>query len=291
MLLNDYHLLMIDMLLGVKFNAQIKPCFKKYLEGKVQRIKAAASSEVAALIAISSGEAAEFEQQIDTRKLCSSMLKFKQLHALILAIKVATGDADQIRLIITHLIAPTKRTFNRFETLTIKLAFAVLSKGAEETYVDVLGTFFQTRDSSPPLSDILDFTSFHHFTKLSTMHKATLVLIKHANLSNKASVDLLQYFIFSRFGGSDKARFCVLSLYTELCLRMLDNKFFDVLKDLIEEEVANHAHSVGQLNLVLGLVRKTARCQKTDYSLKFIDLIQGVLGLLNKPVADLGSDE
>ena len=101
---------------------------------------------------------------------------------------------------------------------------------------------------------------------------------------------MLQYFIFSRYGRSDKARFCALSLYTDFCLRMLDNKFFDVLKDLIEEEVANHANSVEQLSLVIGLVRKVARCEKTDYSLKFIDLVQGVLGLLNKPVSEMGSD-
>ena len=54
---------------------------------------------------------------------------------------------------------------------------------------------------------------------------------------------------------------------------MLDNKFFDILKDLIEEEVANHANSAQQLNLVMGLLRKIARCTKTEYSVKFIDLV------------------
>ena len=61
--------------------------------------------------------------------------------------------------------------------LTVKLAFTMLAKGAEETYVEVLDAFFQERDYTPPLSEILDFDSFHHFTKLSTMHRATLVLI------------------------------------------------------------------------------------------------------------------
>ena len=65
-------------------------------------------------------------------------------------------------MIITHLIASTKRTFNRFEVLTVKLAFTMLAKGAEETYVEVLDAFFQERDYTPPLSEILDFDSFHH---------------------------------------------------------------------------------------------------------------------------------
>ena len=110
-------------------------------------------------------------------------------------------------------------------------------------YLDVLSNFYQGREATPVLSEIFDYTSFHHFTKLSTMHKATQILIKYGNPTNKASVDMLQYFIFSRLGSSDKSRFCALSLYTEFCLRMLDNKFFDIFKDLVEEEVANHANS------------------------------------------------
>ena len=44
------------MLLSVKYNAQVKPCFKMYLERKVGLIKEAASPEVLTLIHIVSGE-------------------------------------------------------------------------------------------------------------------------------------------------------------------------------------------------------------------------------------------
>ena len=83
----------------------------------------------------------------------------------------------------------------------------------------------------------------------------------------------------------------MLALYTEFCLRMQDNQYFDVLKDLIEEEVANNPLSTRQLNTVVGLLRKVAKCQTTEYSTKFIDLIQGILGLLNRPVNELSIDE
>ena len=67
------------MLLSVKYNAQSKPCFKKYLEGKVLLIKQLASSpEVRTLISIANGEEApKLSQPIDAKKLCCSMLKFK----------------------------------------------------------------------------------------------------------------------------------------------------------------------------------------------------------------------
>ena len=68
---------MIDTMLGLKFNNQVKPCFKKYMEGKVKLIKEVATPEVTALIAISSGEMAELERRQDTKKLCDDMLQFK----------------------------------------------------------------------------------------------------------------------------------------------------------------------------------------------------------------------
>ena len=92
------------------------------------------------------------------------------------------------------------------------------------------------------------------------MLKATITLIKHANLQNKASVDLIQYYIFSRLGTDDKSRLSMLALYTEFSLRMQDNKYFDVLKDLVEEEVANNPLTTGQLNMIVGLLRKIAKC-------------------------------
>ena len=65
----------------------------------------------------------------------------------------------------------------------------------------------------------------------------------------------------------------MLALYTEFSLRMQDNKYFDVLKDLIEEEVANNPLSTDQLNMIVGLLRKIAKCQSTEYSQKFIELL------------------
>ena len=137
----------------------------------------------------------------------------------------------------------------------------------------------------------MSHTSLSHLTNLKTMLQVVVKLIRHANLQNKASVQLIQYYIFSRLDSDDKSRFSMLALYTEFCLRMQDNQYFDTLKDLIEEEVANNPLSASQLNLVVGLLRKVAKCQTTEYSTKFIDLLQGILGLLNRPVSELSVDE
>ena len=55
-----------------------------------------------------------------------------------------------------------------------------------------------------------------------------------------------------------------------------------MLRDLIEDYLANKRPTVSQVTVVVGLMRRIAQCQKTEYASKFVELIQGILGLLNQ---------
>ena len=61
---------------------------------------------------------------------------------------------------------------------------------------------------------------------------------------------------------------------------MLDNRYFDMLKDLIEDFLANGSPSVDEATLVISLIRKVAKSDKTEYSAKLLEIVQDVLGLL-----------
>ena len=141
-------------------------------------------------------------------------------------------------------------------------------------------TFFEKRRQIPHLNKILDFDSIDQITDASNFYRLVKTMIKKATLTNKASVSLMLYFIFQREDASDAL--LRLSLFTEFCLRQQDNQYFDMLKDLIEDYFANGRPTTSQICHVIGLIRKIAQCEKTEYSAKLLDLVQGVLGLLNE---------
>jgi len=88
--------------------------------------------------------------------------------------------------------------------------------------------------------------------------QALRVLITKANLKTKSASDFLQILIFKRLSQTnDKQRITSIALYSEFCLQRLNNKYWDRLRDLLENEVANHPSN---LLFVLGLIRRIARC-------------------------------
>ena len=73
---------------------------------------------------------------------------------------------------------------------------------------------------------------------------------------------------------------------------MLDNRYFDMLKDLMEDFLANGRPTTPQVCHVIGLIRKVAQCEKTEYSAKLLELVQGILSLLNeKEVNNMNTEE
>jgi len=139
-----------------------------------------------------------------------------------------------------------------------------------------------------PLHKLLDFNSLDKIRDTSAFHRAVTVIIQKGNLISKASVELALYLIFSREGDD----LLCMSLLTEFGLRMLDNKYFDMLRDFVEDYFANKRPSAREVTHVVGLIRKIAQCSKTEYSSKFLDLVQGVLGLLNhKEISSMSLDE
>ena len=76
-------------------------------------------------------------------------------------------------------------------------------------------------------------------------YEAVKIVLQNANLRNKTSVKIAQSLALSRFSQSEDAeiRYMGLSLYTEFSLKMLNVKFFEILKDKIEKESKNfNAH-------------------------------------------------
>ena len=61
---------------------------------------------------------------------------------------------------------------------------------------------------------------------------------------------------------------------------MVETKYFDLLKDMIEDKFANGKLTLSSISFIIGLIRKVAQCERTEYSSKFVELIQGVLGLI-----------
>ena len=161
---------------------------------------------------------------------------------------------------------------------------------SEEDYINTLTSFFQTKRQMPPLSKLLDFDSLDRIRDAGAFYRLVSAIIQKANLVSKASVELVLYYIFQR--DSEEEALLRLSLFTEFCLVKLDNKYFDMLKDLLEDFLANSIPTTSQTCHVIGLVRKIAQNQKTEYAAKLVELLQDVLSLLNaREVDSMARDE
>jgi len=140
------------------------------------------------------------------------------------------------------------------------------------------------------LNRLLDFNSLDHLSDATTYYSVVKAIILNANLGNKASIDLALYLVFARQGGRNSL--LELSLFTEFCMRMLDNRYFEMLKDLIEDYLANGKPTVAQTCHMVGLIRRIAQCEKTEYSTKLLELVQDILSLLDrKEFESLTTDE
>lgn len=64
-----------------------------------------------------------------------------------------------------------------------------------------------------------------------------------------------------------------LSLLTEFSLKMLDNRYFEMVKEFVEEFFANKRPSLSDLTHIVGLIKRIAQCPKTEYSQKFLELV------------------
>ena len=114
----------------------------------------------------------------------------------------------------------------------------------------------------PPLYKLLDFNILDSIRDAGAFYRAVTVIIQKGNLTNKPSVQLVLYLIFSR----EADDLLCMSLLTEFGLKMLDNKYFEILKDFMEDFFANKRPSVRQVSHVVGLIRKVAQCSKIEYS-------------------------
>ena len=121
------------------------------------------------------------------------------------------------------------------------------------------------------LSKLIGFDSLDRINDCSMYYKTVKAMIKNGNLTNKASVELVIYFIFCRQG--DSQELIQMSLFTDFCLKMLDNRYFEMLKDMIEDFFANKKPTATQACHIVGLIRRIAQCEKIEYSAKLLDLV------------------
>jgi len=195
-------------------------------------------------------------------------------------------NVEKLAAIVIDLL-PTPRS--KFEFFVYRQAFKTLQLQASTAdYTNTLVAFFQQKREQPHLNRVLDFNSLDHIADGAAFFRIVTAIITHGNLTNKSSTELGLYFIFSRAG----ADLVQLSLFTEFSLKMLDNKYFEMLKDFIEDFFANRKPTVAQTCHVVGLIRRVAQCEKTEFSAKLLDLVQHILSVLNgKDVERMDQDE
>lgn len=75
-----------------------------------------------------------------------------------------------------------------------------------------------------------------------------------------------------------------LSLYLDLSLSLLDNHYFDKLRELIELELSIHGSDMSYLLQLLLLFKRISSSDKTEYAEKLLDTVELVLQRLNKGV-------
>lgn len=64
---------------------------------------------------------------------------------------------------------------------------------------------------------------------------------------------------------------------TEFCLQKLDNKYFKLHLDFLEDYLANHAGKESEMLFTVGQMRKVCLHPKTTYSEHYLDLLQNIL--------------
>lgn len=176
--------------------------------------------------------------------LCKDILPYSCLRTLIPAVKMlplsSGNNIDNITAILTNLL-PTPRT--RLEFHTYRQGFKTLQLMAStEDYTQALITFFTAKRHMPHLNKLLDYDSLDNIKDTSSFYSLVRTIIEKGNLTNKASVDLALYYVFQRESASETI--LRLSLFTDFCLKMLDNRYFDMLKDFLEDFFANQRPTV-----------------------------------------------
>ncbi len=83
-----------------------------------------------------------------------------------------------------------------------------------------------------------------------------------------------------------------LSLYCDLCLTLLDNKYFDRFRSLTEMEIAtSSSNDWSSLIGIFLLFKRISGSTKTEYSEKLLDLTEQMLSRVNMRVQEQSADQ
>ncbi|CDW71435.1 UNKNOWN [Stylonychia lemnae] len=132
----------------------------------------------------------------------------------------------------------------------------------------------------------LNQSSHENLTKI-----VNLLILKGAQPSLKRNNKFIQFLILKLYNQPKDFNAIVQSLdiFSNLALQLLDNKYFDQLKDMIEYQLSIN-NSKPQIIQILGIIKKVTSSPKTEYGEKLLDLIEKILSKVNKPFNELDDE-
>lgn len=164
------------------------------------------------------------------------MSRLKQLRQLIPAFKALTGEKSTLAGLIKSNIASTKLRLSKFDLFTVSLVFKLLRYNDQELK-QAFSHFFSLK-GQPPLSQVLEPRTPLPFTSDLFFFDAVTEALKLGNIRDPTSRKLAESLALDRLyrppENTEEQKYLGLSLYLEFCLRMMDVKFFERLRAMLD---------------------------------------------------------
>ncbi len=113
-----------------------------------------------------------------------------------------------------------------------------------------------------------------------------------AKPSLKRNIKFIEYLIVKLYQSNKSVSLTSLSLYCDLSLELLDNKYFDRFKELAELQISKSEKDLNHLLHIFLQFKRISSTERTDYSEKLLDVTELVLGhQLNQPVTAMSVEQ
>lgn len=175
----------------------------------------------------------------DITAIQEKMATHHQLRKLKPAYRSIVGAEVRAVGLIAKSIAWTKQSLSKFDVFQIKTTFNRL-RNSDALLIQAAEEFFKIR-GQPYLSEVVDAETFASIKDDKDYCKAVSTAIRKGSLRNSTSVKLAEAIALDRFKSSaePKVRIQGLSLYLDFCLKMMNVKYFERFRTMLEKECAN----------------------------------------------------
>eukprot|EP00347_Sterkiella_histriomuscorum_P001868 403370370 len=210
---------------------------------------------------------------------------------LIRIIQKSQRETDQIEKMVEFFFSKAK--LNEFEIYSVRVILNLAIK--DNNLFNKLIEIILKNQVNPSLSLIQEclIVKLNQSTPFEYQELIKVLITFAAKPNLQRNNKFIEYLIMKLYSSpSFDLKLLALSLYCNLSLQLLDNKYFDQLRELVEYEISQNSNSLPKLTQLLGIM-KMISCQgsKTEYSEKFLDIIEKVLSKLNKSYDRLNDDE